>query len=136
MLGVSKKKNNHGKSAKVLVAEDDPVGRNLIKLVLKTMKIEDVTFATDGLSAWQEIEKSEKAFDLIISDWNMPIATGLELLEQIRDEDMNTPFLMVTGRGLVESAVEAKMMGVTAFIPKPYSPQQMMRKIGEIISLK
>jgi len=136
MLGVSKKKNDHGKNARVLVAEDDPAGRNLIKLILKKMKIDDVTYATDGLSAWQEIEKSERGFDLVISDWNMPIATGLELLEQMREEDMKTPFLMVTGRGLVESAVEAKMMGVTSFIPKPYSPQQMMRKIGEIISLK
>jgi len=136
MLGVSKKDKGSGKNARVLVAEDDPLGRNLIKLVLTKMKIVNVTFATDGLSAWQEIEKSERDFDLVISDWNMPIATGLELLEQMRDEGITTPFLMITGRGLVESAVEAKVMGVTSFMPKPYSPEQMMRKINEILNPK
>jgi len=134
MLGVSQNKKGSGKSARVLVAEDDPMGRSLIKLVLQKMKIGNVTFAVDGLSAWQEIEESERGFDLVISDWNMPIATGIELLEQMRDEDIKTPFLMITGRGLVESAVEAKMMGVTSFMPKPYSPDQLMRKINEILN--
>lgn len=136
MLGVAKKSRSLGRHRRVLVAEDDPSGRNLIKLVLKTMKIEDIVLVSDGLSAWQEIEKSERAFDLIISDWNMPIATGLELLEQMRDEDIKIPFLMITGRGLVESAVEAKILGVNAFMAKPYSPEQMMRKIDELLNLK
>ena len=135
MLGVSKKSNSKVKRWKVMVAEDDPLGRNLIKLVLKTMKIDNVVYVSDGLSAWQEMEKSEEDFDLVISDWNMPMATGLELLEEMRDQDIETPFLMVTGRGLVESAVEAKMMGVTSFMPKPYSPDQMMRKISELLVL-
>jgi len=139
MLGVSKKKRLSGKKWKIIVAEDDPSGRNLIKLVLANMKIENVTYVSDGLSAWQEIEKAEldeSPYDLVISDWNMPIATGIELLEQMRDDDVKTPFLMITGRGLSESAVEAKILGVSAFMSKPYSPQNMIRKIDELLNQK
>lgn len=134
MLGVQKKKKMAGTKWRVLVAEDDPTGRNLIKLVLMNMRIDDVTIVEDGLSAWQEIEKSEDGYDLVISDWNMPMATGLELLEQMRDEDVNTPFLMITGRGLLESAVEAKRFGVNSFMGKPFSPKQLSRKISELLN--
>ena len=136
MLGVKKTKRVQGKKWRVLVAEDDPAGRNLIRLVLTKMRIEDVVIVNDGLAAWQEIEKAESSFDLVISDWDMPMATGLELLEQMREEDIKTPFLMITGRGLMESAVEAKMYDVTAFMPKPYSPQNLMQKINVLLSSK
>jgi len=123
------------RNSAVLIAEDDPASRELLKRVLNVMKITDVTLVEDGLSAWQEIEKADRDFDLVISDWNMPIASGLELLEQMREEGLNTPFLMTTGRGLMESAIEAKESGAEAFVAKPYSTAHIMQKIKELLNM-
>jgi len=137
MLGVEKKKSKNSivSELRVLVAEDDEAGSELIKRVLTAMKITNVILVKDGLSAWQEIEKAESAFDLVISDWNMPFTTGIELLNQMRSEGIKTPFLMTTGRGLLESAIEAKETGAEAFVAKPYSPTHMMQKIKELLNM-
>ena len=70
----------------------------------------------------------DSAFDfvnVIICDWNMPNMNGVEFLRQLRSVDAEIPFLMVTGRTDVNSVVEAKSSGVTAYISKPFSPQQL-----------
>jgi len=135
MLGVTKKKKIKQNAFRILVAEDDPQGLKLLEMILQKMKFEDIVSVADGLSAWQEFEKTNKPFDLVIADWDMPFATGMELLDQIREEGYNTPFLMVTGRGLMDSAIEAKLSGASGFITKPFSPQHMMDKIKTILPL-
>ena len=136
MLGVSKKSTQLHKNFKVLVAEDDPTGQYLIKIVLNKMQIENVTVVENGLEAWNLLAEESTKFDLVISDSNMPMGTGLELLQEMREQEISTPFLMITGRGLVESAVEAKMFGVTSFMTKPYSPFQLIDKIKELLKIK
>lgn len=120
---------------RVLVVEDDPQGSALIKLVLKDMGIEAVEHAEDGAQAWalvklnEKEEDEDKKFSLIISDWNMPVMSGITLLSRVRDAGNKVPFIMITGRGTVESTVEAKVMGVNVYIAKPYTPRQLKDKI-------
>ena len=72
--------------------------------------------------------------NLIICDWNMPNMNGVELLRQLRTVDPDMPFLMVTGRTDIESVVEAKSSGVTAYISKPFSSQQLEAKLRIILT--
>lgn len=132
MLGAKppEKKNTR----RVLVAEDDPTGAKLIEMSLNKMGISNVTVVVDGMEAWKEIENATKPFSLIVADWNMPFVTGIELLERVRDDGIKTPFIIITGKNSVEAAVEAKEMGVTAFLPKPYTPNLLMRRIEEVLA--
>lgn len=122
--------------ARVLVVEDDPQGSALIKLVLDDMGVRNVVHAGDGSEAWDLVEDSirrDALFDLIISDWNMPVMTGIMLLSKVRDAALKMPFIMITGRGTVESTVEAKVMGVTVYIAKPYTPRQLREKVHFVL---
>ena len=78
--------------------------------------------------------KSQK-IDFIISDWNMPTMSGLELLKAVRtDEELNkTPFLMVTAEALKENVVEAVKAGVNNYIVKPFTAEILEEKIKKII---
>jgi two-component system chemotaxis response regulator CheY len=114
---------------RVLVVEDDTLGAKLITLVLHKLGFEDIELTQNGEDAWNLIENATQPFDLVISDWNMPHMTGLELLQKVRKTNSHLPFIMITGRGMLESAVDAKTHGVTHFIYKPYTPHQLIEKI-------
>lgn len=119
---------------RVLVVEDDDQGAALIRMVLSDLGVGHQARAKDGADAWYQLTTADQPFTLVISDWNMPGMTGLELLEKIRGErSRDLPFIMITGRGMVDSAVEAKVAGVTTYIPKPYTPQQLSQKIVDSV---
>lgn len=131
MLGAKPAPKKGGRTA--LIAEDDPTSRKLIEMTLGKMNFADIVSVEDGMEAWKAIEGAKSPFSLIIADWNMPFATGIELLQQVRENGINTPFVIITGKNSVDAAVEAKEMGVTAFLPKPYTVQQLMRRIEEVL---
>lgn len=134
MLGAdNKKKKKSGNNARVLIVEDDPSVRWTIEQCLKKIGITDIHVVEDGLAAWKKIEPEPNAFDLVISDWNMPFVTGIELLEHIREEGILTPFIMITAKGTFESAIEAKNAGVTVFVPKPFTVQHLNSKVSEVL---
>ena len=120
---------------KILVVEDNDQAARLIMLVLKDMGAKEVVFAKDGLEAWDQIEgaKKEGAFSMIISDWNMPNLTGIQLLQRLRKTGNPVPFIMITGRGTVDSATQAVDSGVTVYIPKPFTPDQLRVKIASTL---
>ena len=71
--------------------------------------------------------------DLIICDWRMPRMSGLELLIEVRDEYPDMPFMMVTGNSDMESVSAAARHDVSAYIRKPYSPQQFKEKLMAVL---
>jgi two-component system, chemotaxis family, chemotaxis protein CheY len=73
--------------------------------------------------------------DFVISDWNMPNMTGIELLRAVRsDSELNTmPFLMVTAESLKENVVEAVKAGVSNYIVKPFTAEVLGDKIEKIM---
>ena len=118
----------------VLVVDDAPFIRDLIKKGLRShfpgIRIED---AVNGRKAQQMLDRD--SFDLILCDWEMPEMSGLELLTWCRTQDAlkTTPFIMVTSRGDKENVVQAIQAGVSDFIGKPFSNEQLTSKVRKAL---
>jgi CheY-like chemotaxis protein len=118
----------------VLVVDDAPFIRDLVKKALRShfpgIRIED---AVNGRKAQQML--SRERFDLILCDWEMPEMSGLELLTWCRTQDAlkTTPFIMVTSRGDKENVVQAIQAGVSDFIGKPFSNEQLTSKVRKAL---
>ena len=118
---------------KILVAEDDATGLKMIELVLQRKTSSELVLVADGMEAWKAFEATPKSFSLIIADWDMPHVTGIELLEKVRKEGYNTSFIMLTGKNTMDAAMTAKETGASAFLPKPYTPDQLSRRVMELL---
>jgi two-component system chemotaxis response regulator CheY len=118
---------------KILVVDDFATMRKVIRNLLKQVGYENIVEAEDGVTAFRTL-KSQK-IDLIISDWNMPNMTGLELLKAVRaDEEIKaTPFLMVTAEALQDNVITAVKAGVSNYIVKPFTAEVLNEKIKKII---
>lgn len=116
----------------VLIAEDDTNTRMTIRVMLHEIGIEDVHEAEDGQAAEEFIAAEEHKIDLIISDWNMPRKTGYDFLEYVKGNKLNIPFLMVTARADQNSVVNAKSTGVNGYLLKPFTIEELKRKIHVI----
>jgi two-component system chemotaxis response regulator CheY len=126
---------------KTLVVDDMPVLRKLMTRMLRELGLTNVETAEDGQSAWGMIQnslKNEKPYEFIISDWNMPNMTGLDLLKVVRRTPgmEKVPFLMITAENEKDNVVNAVSAGVSNFIIKPFSPQILKEKIDRIFTTK
>jgi two-component system, chemotaxis family, chemotaxis protein CheY len=121
------------KSIKILVVDDLATMRKVIRNLLKQSGYENLVEAEDGVNALK-ILKSQK-IDFVVSDWNMPNMSGLELLKAVRaDEDLKAlPFLMVTAEALQENVVAAVKAGVSNYIVKPFTSETLDEKIKKIM---
>jgi CheY-like chemotaxis protein len=119
----------------VLVVDDAPFIRDLVKKCLRNhfpgMVIED---AVNGRKAQALLAR--EAFDLVLCDWEMPEMSGLELLTWCRQQDaMKTlPFIMVTSRGDKENVVQAIQAGVSDFVGKPFTNEQLLTKVKKALT--
>lgn len=120
-------------SLSVLVVDDNEQTRNLVNMVLKRAGVLEVNVAVDGEAAWLMIQNRTVAYSVIICDWNMPRLNGIKLLERVRESYFDLPFLMITGRGSTDSVVDAQEMGVTAYMPKPFTPERLLDKLEAIL---
>jgi DNA-binding response OmpR family regulator len=102
---------------RVLVADDDGAMLALMARRLERQGL-DVTRAEDGRDALERIEQS--AYDLIVTDIYMPGVTGLEILKQAKDTDVNTQVIVVTAGATLENAIEALNNGAFAYLKKPF----------------
>ncbi len=108
-----------------LVAEDNAALRRVIAFTLRNAGFE-VTDACDGLVAWEVAE--HQAFDLVVTDQQMPNLNGLELIERLRASDSNaeTPIVLLTAKGLeLEIDQVRERYGVAEMLTKPFSPSQL-----------
>lgn len=117
---------------KILVVDDFATMRRIIKNILKQLGYSNVDEADDGSSALTKLQGQK--FDLVITDWNMPNMSGLELIKAIRASDQfkSTPILMVTAEALKENIIEAVKSGVNNYIVKPFTAEVMREKIEKI----
>lgn len=117
---------------KILLAEDNPLLLKSIAFYL-SKKGYDVFQVLDGRQAINEIR--EHSIDLIVTDLNMPFASGLEIVSLVRNElQRKTPIIMLTSAGVENTELEAFRMGVNEFIAKPFSPQVLEVRIEKILS--
>ena len=126
---------------KLLVVDDMLAMRTIIEKGLKDLGLTNVTHATDGLTAFKLIQKAieeEEPFEFIISDWNMPMMGGLDLLLKIRklDKHQDLPFLMITAEAHPKNEDKAIKAGVSDFIVKPFTKQIFKEKIDSIFIKK
>ena len=121
------------KTIKILVVDDFATMRKVVRNLLKQIGYENIVEAEDGVSALKVL-KSQK-IDFIVSDWNMPNMTGLELLKAVRaDSELTaTPFLMVTAEALQDNVVAAVRAGVSNYIVKPFTAETLNGKIQKIM---
>ena len=114
----------------VLVVDDASFIRDLIKNCLRNyfpgIRIED---AVNGRKAQTLLTR--EAFDLVLCDWEMPEMSGLELLSWCREQDKlkTLPFIMVTSRGDKENVIQAIQAGVSDFVSKPFTNEQLLSKV-------
>ena len=118
---------------KILVVDDFATMRKVVRNLLKQGGYDDIVEAEDGVMALKAL-KSQK-IDFVVSDWNMPNMSGLELLKAVRaDAELaKTPFLMVTAEALQDNVVAAVKAGVNNYIVKPFTAEVLNEKIKKII---
>jgi two-component system, chemotaxis family, chemotaxis protein CheY len=120
----------------VLVVEDNAFAQRLARQVLTQLGVQNITIVADGQAAIEVLEEDEFHCDLIISDWNMPNVTGLQLLQHVRTTWENMPFLMLTGNQTADFVQQARANRVDAYVIKPFSPMQLRQKICAIFNIK
>ncbi|MDD3310664.1 chemotaxis response regulator CheY [Pseudodesulfovibrio sp.] len=117
---------------RVLVVDDFSTMRKIIKNILRQLGFTNIVEADDGSTAWETLNKDN--IDFIVSDWNMPNMSGIELLRKVRasEEYSDIPFLMVTAEAQQENIIEAVQAKVSNYIVKPFTPETLGQKIAKI----
>ena len=118
---------------KILVVDDFPTMRRIVKTLLKQNGFHNFVDAEDGEQAYKTLQEHGD-FELIVSDWNMPNMTGLEFLKMVRADAKfkHIPFLMVTAEAEKENIIEAVKAGVSNYIVKPFTGQALKEKLDKI----
>ena len=115
---------------KILVVDDATFTRDLVKKQLRDhLPGVEIFEAPDGVRAL--VVMKHNPIDIILSDWEMPLMTGEDLLRQVRatPEGASTPFVMITSRGDRDHVVKAVQAGVSDYITKPFSAEELLRKV-------
>ncbi|HKK89913.1 MAG TPA: chemotaxis response regulator CheY [Desulfobacteraceae bacterium] len=120
-------------SIKVLIVDDFATMRRILKNILKQIGFKNLLEADDGTTALEVLEK--QSVDLVISDWNMPKMTGLELLKAVRAHERyaKVPFLMVTAEAQKQNVIEAVQAGVSNYVVKPFTAEAISEKLEKIL---
>jgi two-component system, chemotaxis family, chemotaxis protein CheY len=120
-------------SIRVLVVDDFATMRRILKNILKQLDFKNLVEADDGTTAWEVLEGQD--IDLIISDWNMPKMSGIDLLKKVRASDKykTTPFLMVTAEAQKQNVIEAVQAGVSNYVVKPFTAEAIFEKLDKIL---
>ena len=119
---------------RILVVDDFATMRRIISNVLKQLGFDHILEAEDGTKALQILE-TEK-IDFVITDWNMPQMSGLDLLKAIRssEDKKHIPVLMVTAEAMQENIIKAAQAGVNNYIIKPFDAKTLSDKINKIFT--
>lgn len=116
---------------RILVVDDMMTMRKIVAKVCKEIGFTDITEAQDGALAWQAIADAKPGFGIIISDWNMPNCTGLDLLKRVRADSRFSalPFLLVTAESEQHQIVEAVKAGVSGYVVKPFNAETLKAQL-------
>jgi len=117
---------------KILIVDDFSTMRRIIKNLLRDLGFNNTQEADDGMTALPMLKTG--GFDFLVTDWNMPGMTGIDLLKAVRaDDSLKTlPVLMVTAEAKREQIVEAAQAGVNGYVVKPFTAAVLKEKIDKI----
>jgi two-component system, chemotaxis family, chemotaxis protein CheY len=116
---------------KVLVADDSGVIRCVIKRALFELGVEDIDEAANGSEGICLI-KNER-YDLIVTDWNMPCFTGLDLIKAARAEGLKCPIIMQTTESQKPLVLQAIAAGCNDYIVKPFTKEYMVERLERFV---
>jgi len=116
----------------ILAVDDFSTMRRIIRNMLRQLGYTNIVEAEDGAEALSLLQREK--VDFVISDWNMPNMSGLDLLKAIRaDENLKPiPVLLVTAEALKEYIVQAVKAGVNNYVVKPFTAETLKEKIDTI----
>ncbi len=117
---------------KILIVDDFSTMRRIIKNLLRDLGFTNTSEADDGQTALPMLQNGN--FDFLVTDWNMPGMTGIELLKAVRADDRlkDMPILMVTAEAKRDQIVEAAQAGVNGYVVKPFTAAVLKEKIEKI----
>jgi len=120
------------KNMKFLIVDDFSTMRRILRNLLKELEFTNADEAEDGVVALNKLRNGH--FDFVVSDWNMPNMTGLELLKNIRADAMlkHLPVLMVTAEAKKENIIEAAKAGASGYVVKPFTAAVLEEKLNKI----
>lgn len=121
------------KNMKILIVDDFPTMRRIVKNLLTELGFNNITEADDGNTALPMLKNGD--FDYLITDWNMPNMPGIDLLKAVRADPnlVNLPVLMVTAEAKREQIVEAAQAGVNGYIIKPFTANTLKEKLEKTL---
>ncbi|MHB8974724.1 MAG: response regulator [Pirellulaceae bacterium] len=114
---------------KTLVADDSGTMRKIILRSLNALGITAVVEAADGNQAVAMFQPGQ--FDLVLTDWNMPGKSGLDVTKEIRAQDQSVPIVMITTESDKVHVVQAIQAGITDYLVKPFTPDALQDKVGK-----
>lgn len=120
------------KDMKILVVDDFSTMRRIIKNLLKDLGMSNVEEADDGQTALPILKAG--GIDFLVTDWNMPGMTGIDLLKEVRSDPelASMPVLMVTAEAKKEQIIAAAQAGVNGYVVKPFTAAVLKEKIDKI----
>lgn len=121
-------------NTKFLVVDDFSTMRRIVRNLLKELGFANVHEAEDGVDALNKLRG--ESFDFVVSDWNMPNMTGIELLRAIRGDAAlkHLPVLMVTAEAKKENIIEAAQAGASGYVVKPFTAATLDEKLKKIFA--
>ncbi|WP_425394950.1 response regulator [Aeoliella sp.] len=114
---------------KALVADDAKMMRTIIRRTLEGMGVDTIVDAEDGAQAIEAF--GNDTFDIVLTDWNMPHKTGLDVLKEVRAANADVPVIIITTEGQQNHVLEAVKAGVSDYILKPFEADALKEKVAK-----
>ena len=120
------------KNMKILIVDDFSTMRRIIKNLLRDLGFSNTHEADDGVTALPMLRSGD--YDFLITEWNMPGMSGIDLLRAVRADDKlaSLPVLMVTAEAKRDQIIEAAQAGVNGYVVKPFTAQALQEKIEKV----
>jgi two-component system chemotaxis response regulator CheY len=119
---------------RILVVDDMLTMRKLVIKALKDIGFTNFTEAPDGAKGWEALEGASPKIDLVVSDWNMPNCTGLDLLKRVRGDGRFKvmPFVLLTAESERDQVAAALQAGVSGYVVKPFSVDALKVQLEKV----
>ena len=121
-------------NTRILIVDDMMTMRKIVAKNCREIGFTNFIEAADGALGWEAITQADPPIGLVISDWNMPNCTGLDLLKRVRADSRfkHLPFILVTAEAEAHQIAEAVRAGVDNYVVKPFSKDSLVSKLEAV----